>query len=278
MGWWVPVVQTAAIVYSIYNQDQANRQRQSQYNAQAAEYRRYAEAQYKITQKKMGLIRTQSLRKQDEIKAIGQIQANQIQMAGKSAVADISVQTAASGAVVGYGTPGQLEFQQMLLTNKASANVQNQANLTAHNLKVKTDRQIDIMQDSADLARSSMYAKASWAESAAAATEASRLIEGTGTLLTGMGTIAQTQYMMPNEQRLSYFQTSWHGSNSDNLNRSYVLLNRFMMFLHSRMFLHLRIRSVMCFSVKTLHGKNLVTRLWTLQQLQGKSLHQKVHV
>ena len=207
MGWWVPVIQTAATIYTIWSQDQANRQRSSQYAAQAREYRRYAEAQYKITQKKMGMIRTQSLRKQDEIKAIGQIQANQIQMSGKSAVADISVQTAASGAVVGYGTPGQLEFQQMLMTNKASANVQNQANLTAHNLKVKTDRQIDIMQDSADLARSSMYAKASWAESAAAATEASRLISGAGTLLTGMGTIAQTQYMMPENQRIPWFRT-----------------------------------------------------------------------
>ena len=207
MGWWVPVIQTAATIYTIYSQDQANRQRSSQYSSQAREYRRYAEAQYKITQKKMGLIRTQSLRKQDEIKAIGQIQADQIQRSGKSAVADISVQTAASGAVVGYGTPGQVEFQQMLMTNKASANVQNQANLTAHNLKAKTDRQIDIMQDSADLARSSMYAKASWADSAAAATEASRLIEGTGTLLTGMGTIAQTQYVMPEEHRLSYFRS-----------------------------------------------------------------------
>lgn len=206
-AWVVPAIQAAATIYTIYSQDQANRQRQSQYSSQAREYRRYAEAQYKITQKKMGLIRTQSLRKQDEIKAIGQIQADQIQMSGKSAVADISVQTAASGAVVGYGTPGQLEFQQMLMTNKASANVQNQANLTAHNLKVKTDRQIDIMQDSADLARSSMYAKASWADSAAAATEASRLIEGTGTLLTGMGTIAQTQYVMPEEHRLSYFRS-----------------------------------------------------------------------
>ena len=209
MGWWVPVIQTAATIYTIYSQDQANRQRSSQYAAQAREYRRYAEAQYKITQKKMGMIRIQSLRKQDEIKAIGQIQANQIQMSGKSAVADISVQTAASGAVVGYGTPGQLEFQQMLmlLSTKAQNNVMNQANLTAHNLKVKTNRQIDIMQDSADLARSSMYAKASWADSAAAATEASRLIEGTGTLLTGMGTIAQTQYVMPEEHRLSYFRS-----------------------------------------------------------------------
>ena len=206
-AWVVPAIQAAATIYTIYSQDQANRQRQSQYSSQAREYRRYAEAQYKITQKKMGLIRTQSLRKQDEIKAIGQIQADQIQMSGKSAVADISVQTAASGAVVGYGTPGQLEFQQMLMTNKASANVQNQANLTAHNLKVKTDRQIDIMQDSADLARSSMYAKAEWAESAAAAKEASRLIEGAGTLLTGTGTIIGTQYNLPNDQRISYLQS-----------------------------------------------------------------------
>ena len=206
-AWVVPAIQTAAVILSLYGQDKANRQRQSQYSSQAREYRRYAEAQYKITQKKMGMIRTQSLRKQDEIKALGQIQADQIQMAGRRATGDITVQTAASNAVVGYGTPGQLEFQQMLMTNKASANVKNQANLTAHNLKVKTDRQIDIMQDSADLARSSMYAKASWADSAAAATEASRLIEGTGTLLTGMGTIAQTQYVMPEEHRLSYFRS-----------------------------------------------------------------------
>ena len=206
-AWVVPAIQTAAVILTLYGQDKANRQRQSQYNAQAAEYRRYAEAQYKITQKKMGMIRTQSLRKQDEIKALGQIQSEQIQVAGRRARGDITVQTAASNAVVGYGTPGQLEFQQMLMTNKASANVKNQANLTAHNLKVKTDRQIDIMQDSADLARSSMYAKASWADSSAAATEASRLIEGTGTLLTGMGTIAQTQYMMPEEHRLSYFRS-----------------------------------------------------------------------
>ena len=209
MGWGVAlaVVQGAGLLMQYEAQQRQSRQAQSQYNAQAAEYRRYAEAQYKITQKKMGMIRTQSLRKQDEIKALGQIQADQIQMAGKSAVADISVQTAASGAVVGYGTPGQLEFQQMLLTNKASANVQNQANLTAHNLKVKTDRQIDIMQDSADLARSSMYAKAEWAESAAAAKEASRLIEGAGTLLTGTGTIIGTQYNLPNDQRISYLQS-----------------------------------------------------------------------
>jgi len=206
-AWVVPAIQATGVILSLWAQDKANRQRQSQYNAQAAEYRRYAEAQYKITQKKMGMIRTQSLKKQDEIQALGQIRAHQIKIQGQRATASISAATGSSGAVVGYGTPGQLEFQQMLLSTKAQNNVMNQANLTAHNLKVKTNRQIDIMQDSADLARSSMYAKASWADSAAAATEASRLISGAGTLLTGMGTIAQTQYMMPENQRISYFRT-----------------------------------------------------------------------
>ena len=195
-AWVVPAIQATGVILSLWAQDKANRQRQSQYNAQAAEYRRYAEAQYKITQKKMGMIRTQSLKKQDEIQALGQIRAHQIKIQGQRATASISAATGSSGAVVGYGTPGQLEFQQMLLSTKAQ-----------NNLKVKTNRQIDIMQDSADLARSSMYAKASWADSAAAATEASRLISGAGTLLTGMGTIAQTQYMMPENQRISYFRT-----------------------------------------------------------------------
>jgi len=206
-AWVVPAIQTAAVILSLYGQDKANRQRQSQYDSQAAEYRRYAEAQYKITQKKMGMIKTQSIRKQDELKAIGQIRSQQIKMQGERAVGVISAATGSSGAVVGYGTPGQLEFQQMLLSTKAQNNVMNQANLTAHNLKVKTNRQIEIMKDSADLARSSMYAKASWADSSSAALEASRLISGAGTLLTGMGTMAQTQYMMPENQRIPWFRT-----------------------------------------------------------------------
>ena len=150
---------------------------------------------------------SQSLRKQDEIKALGHIRAEQIQIAGERARGDITTQTGDSGAVVGYGTPGLLEYQQMLTSTNASRSQINQANLTAHNLKVKTNRQIDIMQDSADLARSSMYAKAEWAESAAAAKEASRLIEGAGTLLTGTGTIIGTQYNLPNDQRISYLQS-----------------------------------------------------------------------
>ena len=125
-AWVVPAIQATGIILSLWAQDKANRQRQSQYNAQAAEYRRYAEAQYKITQKKMGMIKTQSIRKQDELKAIGQIRSQQIKMQGKRAVGAISAATGSSGAVVGYGTPGQLEFQQMLMTTKAQNNVINQ--------------------------------------------------------------------------------------------------------------------------------------------------------
>ena len=209
MGWGVAlaVVQGAGLLMQYEAQQRQSRQAQSQYNAQATEYRRYAEAQYKITQKKMGMIQSQSLRKQDEIKALGHIRAEQIQIAGERARGDITTQTGDSGAVVGYGTPGLLQYQQMLTSTNASRSQINQANLTAHNLKVKTNRQIDIMQDSADLARSSMYAKAEWAESAAAAKEASRLIEGAGTLLTGTGTIIGTQYNLPNDQRISYLQS-----------------------------------------------------------------------
>jgi len=108
--------------------------------------------------------------------------------------------------VVGYGTPGQIEFEQVLTANRASANMVNSANLQAHNLKVSTKRQLEIMQDSAELAKSSMEARAGWATASAAALEASRLIEGAGTLLTGTGTMVQTQYMMPETHRLSWFR------------------------------------------------------------------------
>ena len=155
----------------------------------------------------MGNIRLQSLRKQDELKVLGQLRGHEIKIQGRRATAALSAETATAGAVVGYGTPGQIEFEQVLTANRASANMVNSANLQAHNLKVSTNRQLEIMQDSAELAKSSMVAKAEWATASAASLEASRLIEGAGTLLTGTGTMAQTQYMMPEKQRLSWFRS-----------------------------------------------------------------------
>ena len=205
-AWIIPAIQAAGLLLSWQAQQDQSRKQQSQYNAQAAEYRRYANEQYKITQKKMGNIRLQSLRKQDELKVLGQLRGHEIKIQGRRATAALSAETATAGAVVGYGTPGQIEFEQVLTANRASANMVNSANLQAHNLKVSTTRQLEIMQDSATLAKSSMEAKAGWATASAAALEASRLIEGAGTLLTGTGTMVQTQYMMPETQRLSWFR------------------------------------------------------------------------
>ena len=58
--WIIPVIQAAGLLLSWQSQQDQSRQQQSQYNAQAAEYRRYANEQYKITQKKMGNLRLQS--------------------------------------------------------------------------------------------------------------------------------------------------------------------------------------------------------------------------
>ena len=207
MAWWVvPLIQATGLLLSWQAQQQQSRQQQSQYNAQAAEYRRYANEQYKITQKKMGFIRLQSLRKEDELRVLGQLRGHEIKIQGRRATSAISAETGSSGAVVGYGTPGQIEFEQVLTANRASANMVNSANLKAHNLQVSTSRQLEIMQDSAELARTSMVAKAEWATAAAAAKEASRLIEGAGTLLTGTGTMVQTQYKMPVDQRIPWFR------------------------------------------------------------------------
>ena len=207
MGYWVPIIQGIGLLLSWQAQQQQSRDQQSQYAAQAAEYTRYANEQYRINQKKMGNLRLQSLRKQDELRVLGQLQGHEIKIQGRRATAYISAQTGSSGAVVGYGTPGQIEFEQVLTANRASANMVNRANLTAHNLEVSTDRQLDVMQDSAELAKSSMLAKAKWATASAAALEASRLIEGAGTLLTGTGTMVQTQYMMPEKERLDWFRS-----------------------------------------------------------------------
>jgi len=207
MSYWVPIIQAVGLLMSWQSQQNQSRDQQSQLNAQAAEYTRYANEQYKINQKKMGNLRLQSLRKQDELRVLGQLQGHEIKIQGRRATAYISAQTGSSGAVVGYGTPGQIEFEQVLTANRASANMVNRANLTAHNLEVSTNRQLDVMQDSATLAKSSMLAKAKWATASAAALEASRLIEGAGTLLTGTGTMVQTQYMMPEKQRLPWFRS-----------------------------------------------------------------------
>ena len=207
MSYWVPIIQGIGLLLSWQAQQQQSSAQQSQYAAQAAEYTRYANEQYRINQKKMGNLRLQSLRKQDELRVLGQLQGHEIKIQGRRAVSALSAETGSSGAVVGYGTPGQIEFEQVLTANRASANMVNRANLTAHNLEVSTTRQLDIMQDSAELAKSSMMAKAKWATASAAALEASRLIEGAGTLLTGTGTMVQTQYMMPEKQRLDWFRT-----------------------------------------------------------------------
>ena len=207
MSYWVPIIQAVGLLMAWQSQQNQSRDQAAQYNAQAAEYTRYANEQYKINQKKMGNLRLQSLRKQDELRVLGQLQGHEIKIQGRRAVSALSAETGSSGAVVGYGTPGQIEFEQVLTANRASANMVNRANLTAHNLEVSTNRQLDVMQDSATLAKSSMVAKAKWATASAAALEASRLIEGAGTLLTGTGTMVQTQYMMPEKQRLDWFRT-----------------------------------------------------------------------
>ena len=207
MSYWVPIIQAVGLLMSWQSQQQQSRDQQSQYASQAAEYTRYANEQYRINQKKMGNLRLQSLRKQDELRVLGQLQGHEIKIQGRRAVSALSAETGSSGAVVGYGTPGQIEFEQVLTANRASANMVNRANLTAHNLEVSTNRQLDVMQDSATLAKSSMIAKAKWATASAAALEASRLIEGAGTLLTGTGTMVQTQYMMPEKQRLDWFRS-----------------------------------------------------------------------
>ena len=207
MSYWVPIIQAVGLLMSWQSQQNQSRDQQSQLNAQAAEYTRYANEQYRINQKKMGNLRLQSLRKQDELRVLGQLQGHEIKIQGRRAVSALSAETGSSGAVVGYGTPGQIEFEQVLTANRASANMVNRANLTAHNLEVSTNRQLDVMQDSATLAKSSMVAKAKWATASAAALEASRLIEGAGTLLTGTGTMVQTQYMMPEKQRLDWFRS-----------------------------------------------------------------------
>ena len=206
-AWVVPLIQAVGLLMSWQSQQNQSRDQQSQLNAQAAEYTRYANEQYRINQKKMGNLRLQSLRKQDELRVLGQLQGHEIKIQGRRAVSALSAETGSSGAVVGYGTPGQIEFEQVLTANRASANMVNRANLTAHNLEVSTNRQLDVMQDSATLAKSSMLAKAKWATASAAALEASRLIEGAGTLLTGTGTMVQTQYMMPEKQRLDWFRS-----------------------------------------------------------------------